>query len=138
MIDDNSNDVDLLYSIGIVTYVGRFEKYFIPLIKSLTEIFPDKEIICIINGHHNISLQLKYLKKATSFLKQYHNIRYLTNQQHQSLAKCWNWLMILSSNERVLILNDDLSLSPLFRKDFEDNLKKNPDFFIMNNSWSHF
>ncbi|MDO8554713.1 MAG: glycosyltransferase [Candidatus Micrarchaeota archaeon] len=141
MNSTNSNlpsSSDLSYSIGIVTYVERFEKYFVPLVKKLVEIFPDKEIICVLNGHHDINLQLTYLKHGSAFLNQYPNVRYVTNETHQSLAKCWNWTMVISSSRSVLLLNDDLDVSPLFRLDFEENLRKNPDFFIMNSSWSHF
>ena len=59
------------YSIGVVTYVARFEKFLIPLIKQLTEVFPDKEIICIVNGHHDELLQINYLKQVTAFLNQF-------------------------------------------------------------------
>lgn len=135
---DHHDLSNLAYSIGIVTYVERFETYFIPLVKKLVKIFPDKEIICVLNGHHDINLQLKYLKQASAFLNQYQNVRYITHERHQSLAKCWNWIMAISSSERVLLLNDDVDVSPLFRLDLDKNIKRNPDFFIMNNSWSHF
>ena len=62
------------YSIGVVTYVGRYDKYFIPLIKQLVNIFPDKEITCIINGHPDTSLQIEYLKNVTAFLNQFPNV----------------------------------------------------------------
>lgn len=125
------------YSIGVVTYVARFEEFFKPLIKQLTQVFPDREIVCIINGHPDSNLQAGYLKHVTAFLANYPNVRYLTNEKHQSLAKCFNWLLMMSFAPRMLILNDDISLNLLFRKDFEKALLKYPDFFIINQSWSH-
>lgn len=126
------------YSIGVVDYLGRFEDYFIPLINDLVKIFPDKEIICVLNGHHNRRAQMEYLKKASIFLSKFSNIRYFSFDDHQSLAKCWNRIILMSSAERSLILNDDLSIDPYFRNDFEKALARNSDFFTINKSWSHF
>lgn len=136
---ENFTKLDRLqdYSIGVVTYVARFEDFFTPLIKQLTGIFPDKEIVCIINGHPDGALQADYLKHVTAFLAGYPNVRYLTYEQHQPLAKCFNWLLMMSFAPRMLILNDDVSLNLLFRKDFEKGLEKYPDFFVINHSWSH-
>ena len=126
------------YSIGVVTYIARYEKYFIPLIKQLISVFPDKEIICVINGHPDNSLQIEYLKNVTAFLKQFPNIKYITHETHQPIAKCWNWLALMSFSAAILILNDDIKVNLLFREDFEKIFTENQDFFIINNSWSHF
>ena len=134
----NSTKDNLDYSIGVVTYVARFESYFIPIIKQLTAIFPDKEIVCVINGHHDKTLQVNYLKQVTAFLSQFPNVRYVTQETHQPLAKCWNWLLLLSYAPRMLVLNDDLDISLLFRNDFEKALRANQTFFTINHSWSHF
>jgi len=134
MKDKIKND----YSIGVVTYVARYEKYFIPLIKQLTSIFPDKEIICAINGHPDNSLQIEYLKNVTAFLKQFPNVKYITHEIHQPIARCWNWLALMSFSPAILILNDDIKVNLLFRKDFEKIFTENQDFFVINSSWSHF
>lgn len=125
------------YSIGVVTYHARYEKYFVPLIQKLTKIFPDREILCIINGHPDRTLQINYLNKVTTFLEKFPNVRYLTYDQHQSLAKCWNQLVILSHTEKVLIMNDDTQVTELFRQEFEKKIMP-LTFSIMNVSWSHF
>jgi hypothetical protein len=125
------------YSIGVVTYHARFDTYFVPLIKNLARIFPDKEILCVINGHKDRSLQIKYLDKVTRFLKQFPNVRYLTYDEGQSLSKCWNQLIILSHAEKTLILNDDTDMSDYFREQLENNID-NYEFFTINHSFSHF
>jgi len=130
------NSID--YSIGIVTYVGRYKKYFLEGMKNLSEIFSDKEIICVINGHYDKTLQIEYLRSITSYLQKFPNVKYITNEENQSLSKCWNWTILMKNTPRILILNDDLKISSLFRHDFEKNLKNNQTFFIINNSWSHF
>lgn len=126
------------YSIGVVTYVDRYESYFKPLIKQLAEVFPDKEIVCIINGHPDKLLQVQYLKAVTKFLSSFKNVRYMAFEDHQPLAKCWNWIMLMSYSERALILNDDLKLDLYFRNNFENHLNDHPDFFVINGSWSNF
>lgn len=135
---ENSKNELPEYSIGVVTYVARFEKFFMPLIKQLVEVFPDKEIVCIINGHYDAPLQIDYLKRITVFLNQFSNVHYITYEKHQPLAKCFNWLALMTFAPRILILNDDVSLNLLFRRDFEKNLKKNDSFFVINHSWCHF
>jgi len=125
------------YSIGVVTYVSRYKEYFIPLIKQLISVFPDKEIICAINGHPDTSLQAEYLKNVIAFLSQFPNVKYITYEAHQSLSKCFNRLILMSFSPAILILNDDIKVNLLFRKDFEKVFAKNKDFFVINNSWSH-
>jgi len=125
------------YSIGIVTYHARFDAYFVPLIKKLTSVFPDREILVVVNGHPDRTLQISYLKKITEFLSEFKNIRYITYDQHQSLSKCWNQLVILSRTERILIMNDDTQVTELFRDEFEKKIE-GVDFSTLNVSWSHF
>jgi hypothetical protein len=125
------------YSIGVVTYHARFETYFKPLISQLARIFPDKEIICVLNGHPDRTLQIKYLSKAVSFLKSFQNVRYLTYDTNQSLSKCWNQVVILSPTHKVLLLNDDTQVSDLFRTELDKLIHEN-EVFTINRSWSHF
>lgn len=127
------------YSIGVVTYHARFEKYFIPLIEKLADVFPDKEILCILNGHPDQELQKRYLNKATDFLNKFKNVRYKTYDYHQSLSKCWNQVIIMSRTEKVLLMNDDTQVADLFRDELEKKIiNKDINFSTINSSWSHF
>lgn len=126
-----------MYTIGIVTYHARFEEYFKPLIKRLGKVFPDIEIVCILNGYPDQSLQLNYLDKATRFLSTRNNVRYLTHTDHQSLSRCWNQLILLSETKHVLIINDDTEVSELFRSELEPTVGTAP-LITYNKSWSHF
>jgi hypothetical protein len=125
------------YTIGVVTYHARFESYFKPLIKKLRSVFPDKEILVIVNGHPDKTLQISYLSQVTEFLIEFRNVRYLTYDEHQSLSKCWNQLVILTRTEKILIMNDDTQVAELFREELEKKLS-DKDFSTINSSWSHF
>lgn len=125
------------YSIGIVTYHARFEEYFQPLIKRLVSIFPDHEILVVMNGHPDRDRQIRYLQKATAFLSQLPNVRYLTHLDNQSLSLCWNELVLLANTENLLLLNDDTEVSELFRHELEPYVSTHP-LITFNHSWSHF
>lgn len=125
------------YSIGVVTYVNRYYTYFKPNILSLLENFPDKQIICVINGHPNKLKNIAYLKEITQWLSSL-NIQYITFEEHQSLAKCWNWILLMSCAQNNLFLNDDILVKDKFRLDFEKNLNEENVFFTINRSFSHF
>lgn len=124
-------------SIGIVTYLGRFEAYFKPLLRKLAWLFPDYEINVFLNGHYDLAKQIQYLRDVTAFLRQYPAIRYVTNLTHQPLARGWNWLMLMSRCDQVLILNDDVSFDLEFRHNLE-SLRPVGQVFMLNHSWSHF
>ena len=127
------------YSIGIVTYHARFDKYLVPLINKLVEVFPDKEIICIANGHPDQTLQIEYLKKFTSALKRHQNVRYLTYEDNQGLTKCWNRIIQMGDTNGYLMLNDDTQVSELFRREFEKKIvDQELPFSTINGSWSHY
>ncbi len=138
-----SNRPDRLHaatcSIGIVTYLARFETYFKPLIKRLQVLFPDYEINVFINGHYDIVRQVNYLRQVTDFLGRFRHIRYTINLEHQPLARGWNWLLLLSTRPWVLVLNDDIFCHHEFRWHLESiDLPKLSKIFTLNYSWSHF
>jgi hypothetical protein len=124
-------------SIGIVTYLGRFESYFKPLIKKLHFLFPDYDVCVWINGHYDTVKQIKYLRDVIAFLRKYPNIRYVTNLEHHPLANGYNWVILMSKCPMVIILNDDVSVDWEFRHHLE-RLDGVPGIFTLNRSWSHF
>jgi hypothetical protein len=126
------------YSIGIVTYVDRYRVFFQPLIKNLVNIYPDTEFIIAINGYYNQKIQEQYLSEISNYLKNFKNVKIVSFVEPQSLSKLWNLLIINSSTEKVLILNDDIAISTTFRKHLEQSNVLKSDISIINTSWSHF
>ncbi len=125
------------YSIGVVTYVKRFEQYLKPLVKQLERIFPDIEKNFILNGYFEPKIQQEYLIKAKDFLSKTSANSVISYNEHQGLSKCWNQLILNSQANKILILNDDVSMDRLFRLTLEPQLNFY-DNAVINRSWSHF
>ena len=102
------------YSIGIVTYVKRYEKYFTKLIKQIKLLRPDVEIIVCVNGEHEQKFDQGYRSEILRFLSNYNNIYPSFYPNFRSLSKLWNCCLINSSNDNVLLLNDDISIINFF------------------------
>jgi hypothetical protein len=78
------------FSIGIVTYIRRYDAYFKPLIKQLDELFPNVEKTVVVNGFYDQEAQAKYLKDVTEFLKSTtvtNLVKYQENQRLRLVAK---------------------------------------------------
>ena len=125
------------YSIGVVTYVERFEKSFKQLAVNLNQQFPDVEKNAILNGFPDKVKQLKYLKEATAFLHDCGFKHVLSYEEHQALARGWNLLTIVSDAPKILLLNDDCEIGPNFRREFESQ-RGNYEWLFLNQSFSHF
>lgn len=125
------------YSIGVVTYVERYEKSFKKLATDLCKQFPDVEKNAVLNGFPDKIKQFKYLREATAFLHDCGFKHVLTYEEHQSLAKCWNMLTIVSSKPKILLLNDDCLIKHGFRQEFESQ-RGDREWLFLNESFSHF
>jgi hypothetical protein len=126
------------YSIGIVTYVDRYDLFFKFLIKCISTIFPDTEIVIAINGYFDKDVQRKYLNDINQYLSTFKNVKIVEFVDPQSLSKLWNLLLINSSTPNILILNDDVKVLPWFRKSLESTGVLNEEIGLINQSWSHF
>lgn len=126
------------YSICIVTYCKRFDSNFKPLIRQLTSLYSNTEFIIGVNGYHDQEIQKNYLKKFKEFIGGYPNIIWFSFDSGQSISKMWNQCSQRSTNQWMIILNDDVLLAKSFRKSIDlIELKKNT-IHILNTSWSHF
>ena len=129
---------NFIYTIGIVTYVDRYSLFFKPLIKNLVKIFPDTEFTIAINGYYDQGIQKKYLTEIKAYLSNFINVKIVDFMEPQSLSKLWNLVIINSTSEKVLIFNDDILISPSFRRHLERSDVLKSDIGIINSSWSHF
>ncbi len=136
--DRGSELLNTEFSIGIVTYVDRYNKFFQPLIVNLVTLFPDTEIVIAVNGYHDPLVQNPYLQDIAGFLGQFRNVKLIDFHGPQSLSKLWNLLIVHSSFEKVMILNDDIKISPFFRESLTKSPALKEDVALLNRSWSHF
>lgn len=127
------------YSIGIVTFEKRFEEYFKPLIKSIKNYRPDIEITVCVNGEHKKDFNQAYLKDILNFLSNYSKIYPQIFTEFNSLAKLWNRVILNSTNNLVLVLNDDVRIEEGFFDLVESNISsfKNK-LTLINGIFSHF
>ena len=56
-------DLTGAFSIGVTTYSDRYERYFKPLHRKLSRIFPEVSITVAVNGHGTPAAQAAYLHR---------------------------------------------------------------------------
>lgn len=127
-------------SIGITTFENRFDNYFVPLLSRLKEYVPETEVIIAVNGEHQQAFDENYRKKILEFISRYKKVYPVVFPQFRGLSKLWNNIIINSSNDFILMLNDDIMINnPSFLKDVCSAARKNKgESFLINRSWSHF
>tara|TARA_R110000868_G_C10866249_1_gene761905 strand:- start:150 stop:860 length:711 start_codon:yes stop_codon:yes gene_type:complete len=127
------------YSIGIVTFEKRFETYFKPLLSSIKKYRPDIEITVCVNGEYKNKTNQEYSKQILSFCSEYSNVYPQLYIKFNSLAKLWNRAVINSTNNLVLVLNDDIQVTEEFF-DLLDSLvpKCKGKITLFNRIFSHF
>jgi len=127
-----------MYSIGIVTYVKRFEKYFKPLIKQIKYFRPNIQINVCVNGEYKENFNEQYRKEILNFTSEYNNLFINIFPEFRSLSKLWNTCLINSSNNKCLLLNDDVTIADkLFFNNLEKVIRVSNQSFKINGSWSH-
>ena len=127
------------YSIGIVTYVERFEKWFKPLLRSIKEHKSDVEVVVCVNGEHKKEFDEEYRRHMLDFLSHYPKVYPMFFTTHRSLSKLWNNLLINSTNDIVLRMDDDVTITDkIFWQQIEEAIILNQyKGFKINSSWSH-
>jgi hypothetical protein len=129
---------EINYSIGIVTFEKRFDNYFKPLLKSIKLFLPKIEIIVFVNGNLNNHFNNEYRKDILNYCAGFDNVYPHVCTEFRSLSKLWNNILIFSSNDQCLILNDDVTLSKLFFDNLSYINKINEyNSFTINKTWSH-
>ena len=129
------------YSIVITTFDQRFEPFLVPLIESIKALRPEVEILVMVNGPAKGSFDAAYRAKLLQFLSTQENCFPTVFPNFQALSKLWNRGALTATNDRVLVLNDDLSIessSPDFFGLLEAVLESQSHTFKINGSFSHF
>ena len=127
-----------MLSIVITTFKYRFEKYFISLLNSIKDFDLDIEVIVTVNGEHKENFDVNYRREILHYISTKKNVFPVMFPQFRGLAKLWNTGIIHSSNEYILLLNDDVLITD---KDFLEIVKvtinRLQTSFKINGSFSH-
>lgn len=130
------------YSVVITTFDKRFQDCLKPLLTMIKAQRPDLEVIVMVNGRAKSTFNELFRKELLEFLSTMPNCFPTIFTNFQALAKMWNRGILTASEEQVLVLNDDLTItgtkSEGFFQELEAILKTNPGTFKLNGSFSHF
>lgn len=125
-----------MYTVVIVTFSKRFEQWLKPLIVEIKRQRPDVEIVVGVNGD-KVGMNEDYRENILLFLSNYPKVYPMLYPTFRSLSKIWNLAIQSSSNDKVLILNDDITLEDGFFDAYEDCVATKSSFTI-NCSFSAF
>lgn len=125
-------------SIGITSFKYRFEKYLIPLINSIKKNDNEIEIILAINGENREQFDDTYRRNLLKFIANKKNVFPMVYTEFRGLSKLWNSIMINSTGDYTLVLNDDTLITDKnFINDVRSLIEKRQTSFKLNRSWSH-
>ena len=128
-------------TIGITTFEARFEQYFVPLLLRIREYAGNEvEVIVAINGENDQPFGEDYRKKILSFVANQVNVYPIVFPRFRGLSKLWNSIVIHATNDKILMLNDDIMIEKReFMTDVCNTIRRNEGrMFLINRSWSHF
>jgi len=126
------------YTICITTYNKRLE-LFKNLFDKIKKQRKNVELIVLVNGLTNLSFDEEYRKNILEFISSYENTFPIVFPEFRSLAKLWNLGSQLSTNNFILMMNDDIDVDENFLDDYEKAILKYPkDCFCINNNFSSF
>ena len=125
-------------SIGVTTYKDRFDNCLKPLIKKLSILFPNEQIIVIANGHYQVEEQSEFIMEFDAFCSGFGNVECEGYQDPRGLSFLWNRIIQRATSENILILNDDIMIKAGFRRFVEESGIVRVPAATINSSWSHF
>lgn len=126
------------FSIGITTFMDRFETCLKPLLAKFSILFADCQIIVAANGHVRKHEQAEYISEIEKYCSKFSNVQLITFGEPTGLSCLWNTIIKNSDSSSVLILNDDLRIKERFRSFISASGICTMQVAIINKSWSHF
>jgi len=127
-------------SIGITTFENRFSRYFVPLLSRIKDYVPESEVVVAVNGEHHQEFNEDYRNEVLEFISRHKKVYPIIFPQFRGLSKLWNSIIINSSHDYILLINDDVMINdPSFMNIICSAIEKNKGrSFLINKSWSHF
>jgi hypothetical protein len=128
------------FSIGITTYIARYEKHFKPLYSALCKHFPDVKLIVAVNGFSDRAAHQKYLDRFSREIcaNSAPSRSFIIHDRPVGCSRLWNEILGASLQSPALILNDDLRIYPYLRRWAESLDWGKADITLLNSIWSNF
>lgn len=125
-------------TIGITTFMDRYENCFKPLLSKLKILAPDCQIIVSANGHVKSQEQKEYIKQITELCNRFNNVQLIAYIDPKGLSHLWNQIIRNAHHEKVLLLNDDIKIKVSFTHFISRSGILDQKIATINKSWSHF
>jgi hypothetical protein len=125
-------------SIGVTTYMNRFDSCLKPLLPKLCTLFPNEQVIVIANGHYLAGEQQEYISRFYGLCSRFPGAESEAYADPRGLSSLWNRIIERSTSDNILILNDDIMIKTGFRHFIDELLKGHAPVSTINGSWSHF
>ncbi len=129
-----------MLSIGITTFKHRYRKYFSPLMTSFTmgRNTEELEFIIAINGEHKEKFDENYRSEILMEMSCWKNTYPMMFPKFRGLSKLWNSIVINATEEYILLLNDDVTITASnFIQHVKECIAQCQTSFKINGSWSH-
>jgi hypothetical protein len=97
------------FDIGITTFSLRYD-FVETLINKIRELNVPNNIFLCINGEKDSSFNEEYRKKILTLCSSHPNVFPIFFVEIRGLSKMWNTLLVHSTKDDILILNDDINL----------------------------
>jgi len=96
------------YTIGITTFSKRYD-LVVRLVKQIRD-FTDETIIITINGEKDGGFDDNYRRKMLELCANFPNVFPTFFIETRGLSKMWNTVLVMSNDNHVLMLNDDIEI----------------------------
>ena len=128
------------FDIGITTFSLRYD-FVESLVKSIRTLDVDNNIFLCINGEKDSNFSEEYRQKILTLCLNYTNVFPIFFVETRGLSKMWNTLLIHSTKDDLLLLNDDINVTSNNMFEVVSTHIKTPEYFglsIINNTFSFF
>lgn len=128
------------FDIGITTFSLRYD-FIKNLIHDIRNLGIKNNIFICINGEKNSEFKEDYRKNILELCSQYDSVFPIFFVETRGLSKMWNTLIIHSSKENILLLNDDIKISTTNIFQVVSEQIKSPEYYglsLINNTFSYF
>lgn len=126
------------FTIGITTFMDRFETCLKPLLAKVAVLFPECQVLVVANGHVREEEQKKYITELEGFCAKFSNVTAVAFTDPRGLSFLWNTIIRKADYSTIMILNDDLRVRWKFRKFISGTAIAEHPVSTINRSWSHF